>query len=362
MSRRSVSESVRNFFGCLPRTGMYAGLLVGLLAVAVGLSKYGLSPYSGWGNLFHVTQNYLQPQLDPSQDFILPNSGFSAFLGWVGVDSPQLWMSIQLSLVVAALVTPFLLVEVREHAGRLRVMFVILVGGPILPVLLEWVGSYDALTVLGLTIGAIARRALFRITGWLLVGFSHAELGIVALALLVAYRFVNDVRQDRFRNALRCIIFSLPPLLVTWAFTSVMVSNWGGATSRLALALANPLDNAYKFALVMPAMLFSVLGVLWLVLLRPRELHRKRSWSLVLIVGGMSLVLPFFLHDHTRVLGILSFPLVLSWILLLTERQAQGMWRRFSVAACVIPIPVFVAGTVMLGGLINFLTWRSLTA
>ena len=346
------------WFQPLPRQGLTAAVLVGMLAIAVGLIKYGISLYSGWGNLFEVTRNFTGPNLDPSQDFVLPNAGFAAFLGWVGVQSTQLWISIHVCVVIVALIAPFLMPRIRRQASLLRVVFVVIVGGPVLPVLLEWVGSYDSLTVLGLVLAALGQRHIVRIIGWTLVGVGHVELGFVAAALLIAYKFVNAPREDRIRQSGVDILVAAGPLLVMSVLTSALVASWGGASSRIDLALANPIDNAYKFALVMPAMLFSVLGVLWIILLRRSEIRRRRTWSLVLIVVAISLTLPFFFHDHTRVLGILSFPLTLAWIIDQSNRQASQIWSRFAVAAVIIPIPVFVMGSVMFGGIINFLTWR----
>ena len=361
MSTNGLVSRGRDRLKALPRQGLIAAGLVGMLAIAVGLLKYGISLYSGWGNLFEVTQNFKSPELDPSQDFVLPNAGFAAFLGWVGVRSTALWISIHVLLVVAALIAPFLMPRIRSHEHLVRVMFVVVVGGPILPVLLEWVGSYDSLTVLGLVLAALGRKNTVRIVGWTLVGVGHVELGFVAAALLIAYTAVNAPREDRIRKISVDALVAAGPLFVMFILTSALVATWGGASSRIDLALANPIDNAYKFSLVMPAMLFSVLGVLWLVLLRPREIRRRRTWSLVLIVMGISLTLPFLFHDHTRVLGILSLPLTLVWIVSQSRRQADLIWSRFAVAAVIIPIPVFVAGTVMFGGLINFLTWRVVT-
>ena len=360
----STSESVVGRKGrlqALPRQGLVAAALVGLLAIAVGLAKYGIGLYSGWGNLFEVTRNYTGPNLDPSQDFVLPNAGFAAFLGWAGVRSSHVWISIHVFLVLSALIAPFLMPRVRSRSWTLRVMFVVIVGGPVLPVLLEWVGSYDSVTVLGLVLAALGQKYAVKIIGWMLVGVGHVELGFVAAALLTAYTAMNAPRQDRIRRASADVLTAAGPLLVMFVLTTALVATWGGSSSRIDLALANPIDNAYKFALVMPGMLFSVLGVLWLILLRPREIRRRRTLSLILIVVAVSLTLPFLFHDHTRVLGILSFPLTLLWIVSQAKRQSDLIWNRFAIAAVIIPIPVFVAGTAMFGGLINFLTWRVVT-
>jgi hypothetical protein len=346
----------------LPSVGWQAAFLVGWLTVAVGLIKYGLGVYSGWGNLFHITLNYEQPSLDPSQSFVLPNAGFAAAIGVLGVQSSSTWITVHVLIALAAITAPFFSASVRNHSGRIRILFIVLVGGPILPVLLEWIGSYDPLTVLGLALVALARRTPIQVLGWLLVGVGHAELGMLAALLIITYRAINSDKGLRLMGVVRGFLIAAPPLVLTYLTMRQVVGIWGGATSRLDLALANPVDNAYKYALVMPAMLFSVMGIMWIIVLTKREIRRRRSLSLVFIVLAISLTLPLFLHDHTRVLGILAYPLVLLWMLDLTPRQCDRLWSRYSIAASIIPIPVFIAGTVMFGGVINFLTWRVVTA
>jgi hypothetical protein len=345
----------------LPKTGWSAAILLSLLALAIGIIKYGISLYSGWGNLFHVTLNPQQPSLDPSQDFVLPNAIFAAFLGLLGVETAPTWISIHLILALGALALPFFLTSVRSDSGRLRVLFILLVGGPIVPQMLQWVGSYDAFAVIGLTVVALTRAIPLAIIGWLMVGLAHAELGLAAAFMFIAYRAINEPVTQRVRRAFVDFLTAAPPLIVMLVITQAVVNGWGGSTSRIDLILANPFDNVYKFALVMPAMLFSVLGILWVILLRKSEIVKRRSWSLVAIVLLTSFTLPFALHDHTRVLGILMYPLVLTWLLSLNFRQRQRLWSRFAIAASIIPIPLFAIGTVAFGGIINLLTWRAIT-
>jgi hypothetical protein len=185
---------------------------------------------------------------------------------------------------------------------------------------------------------------------------------MLAALLIITYRAINSDKGLRLMGVVRGFLIAAPPLVLIYLTMRQVVGIWGGATSRLDLALANPVDNAYKYALVMPAMLFSVMGIMWIIVLTKREIRRRRSLSLVFIVLAISLTLPLFLHDHTRVLGILAYPLVLLWMLDLTPRQCDRLWSRYSIAASIIPIPVFIAGTVMFGGVINFLTWRVVTA
>ena len=147
----------------------------------------------------------------------------------------------------------------------------------------------------------------------------------------IGTRLTRDSARLQDRSQLGAT--AAPPLILMLLISQAVVNGWAGATSRIDLILANPFDNVYKFALVMPAMLFSILGILWLIHLRKNEIVKRRSWSLVAIVLLASFTLPFALHDHTRILGILMYPLVLTWLVSLHFRQRQRLWSRFAIAA-----------------------------
>ena len=175
----------------------------------------------------------------------------------------------------------------------------------------------------------------------------------------IGTRLTRDSARLQDRSQLGAT--AAPPLILMLLISQAVVNGWAGATSRIDLILANPFDNVYKFALVMPAMLFSILGILWLIHLRKNEIVKRRSWSLVAIFLLASFTLPIALHDHTRILGILMYPLVLTWLVSLHFRQRQRLWSRFAIAASIIPIPLFAVGTVTFGGIINLLSWRAIT-
>lgn len=356
-----MNSWVRNKWMSLPRSGVRAAALLAGLVVALGLAKYGLGLYSGASNLFSVTLSPWDPDLDPSQDFVLKNATFVFLLGLLGVTNSTMWIGIHVVLAVVALGLPFFFPIIRESPSRMRLMLIVLIGGPIVPVILGWIGAYDAFAVIGLATAVLARAWPFQVFGWFAVGFTHAELGLVAALVLILYRALVSERGTRLVCSLRTAMLSLPPLLLWLVVSSTLVDSWGGATSRLSLALANPSEKLYRFELVMPAMLFSILGITWLLVLRRDSLRQRSAVVLMAIALVLGLTVPLVLEDYTRVLGLLTFPLVLSWLLSLTHEHEERLWRTFSVAAMIIPVPVFIAGTVGFGGIITILMWRTVT-
>ena len=85
MRTQSLTYGVKRLWSRLPRSGVQAAVLLGGLVVALGMVKYGLGFYSGASNLFAVTLNPWDPDLDPSQDFVLRNATFVFLLGLLGV-------------------------------------------------------------------------------------------------------------------------------------------------------------------------------------------------------------------------------------------------------------------------------------
>lgn len=356
-----MANSVMTLLSRLPRSGVWAATILAGLVVALGMVKYGLGFYSGASNLFAVTQNPWDPGLDPSQDFVLRNATFVFLLGILGVTNSTVWIAIHVILAIAALALPFFFPTVRESPSTLRLLLLVMIGGPVVPVILGWIGAYDAFAVIGLAAAALARSRGAQIAGWFIVGFTHAELGLAAAGVLMLYQAFSKTRGMRATAVLRTAAVSLPPLVVWLVLTTMLVQSWGGSTSRLLLALANPGEKLYRFELVMPAMLFSILGVTWLFLLRRDTLRSRSGKVLALMSVALGLTVPFVLEDYTRVLGLLTFPLVLTWLLGLGRELQDRLWRTFAVAAVIIPIPVFIAGTVGFGGVITFLTWRTVT-
>ena len=334
--------------------------LLGALAIAIGMAKYGLGLYSGWPLLFGVTTNLEDPHavVDQSQDYLLRNASLAALLGMLGVRSSTLWLTIHVLVALAALMLPFLLQPVRRNRQTAMLVFIVIAGGPVLPLLLEWIGSYDAVTVLGLMLVAVSRDWRLRLLGWTLIAFTHSELGVVAFIALLAFRLIGGLLPFTPRAVALESLIALPALALGWVVTGAMVANWGGATSRVELFTTKFGEHMYLTALMMPMALFTCLAVTWFLVLQRRALALRSTRALIVVSLAVAFLVPLVAIDHTRIAGMVLLPLALTWVLSLPAEVTEGWGRIFGPIAAVLPVPVYLAGITLTSGLVNFLIWR----
>lgn len=342
-------------------------LLLGALAALVGIVKYGLVMWAGWPNLLEVAQNWKDPTagplVQPPQDYILANAAPSALIGMLGVTVPFAYVTLQVLLALLAIMLPFTMPVVRSSAEVSRLVFVMLAGGPVLALLLTWIGGYDTLCILGATIGVLARRSPIAGIGWSLFAIGHSTIALLAFMLWSTWLLLTSVTGAR-RGAWVRVAWGFSGVVAGSVITGVLVASWGGVTSRLEVYRLYPIDY-YVNALIagMPMILFSALGVGWIVLLDSRV---RRSRAALLITGSallLSFVLPVLALDQTRTIALVTFPLVLAWAAAVPGLYPDGtprrLWSRYAVASAIVPIVIVGTGEWMSSGWQSLLAWRS---
>lgn len=343
------------------------GSVLALVALGLGLLKYGIGLWSGWRNLHLVAVNWSDPHVAPElsgiQDYFLPNAGFSALLGLLGVEDRVVWLAIHVAVACVAVMSPLLMTAIRGNPPARRLVFLLIVGGPILPVLLTWMGNYDALLVVGLVVGATARSLPVAAVGWLLVGLGHGQLGFLAALAWVAVRLTSN-EVGRWREQVPRFGVALVANAAGYVVMSIVVDAWGGSTSRLYLNFEHDglVLHLQSFLTSMPFLLFSALGVGWLLLLRADVLRLRASRMLLVVVVLSVFLLPLVGVDHTRVVFLVMLPAVLAWAVevanYLGDDGVQGLWRTFLPAAVVVPVPMMVNGYLFNGGWWSYVAFR----
>jgi len=260
--------------------------------------------------------------------------------------------------VVIALLLPFLMPitrdgETRPHLPRL--LFVIVAGGAVAPVLLSWIGSYDALIVIAATIAALSRNRWFSAAGWCLLGVAHAAVALVALALWLPMAWVTRPHEEHRRRITR-LAMACVALAVGWLSIRAVSDAWGGSTDRWQLfRRLDPSDVLHAYAAGWPLVLFGALGVVWLIVLR-REVRRTVPGRLLLTEAVLSaFVLPLVAVDETRITVLCLLASTLTWAAW-TARMSPAtpavteQWRTYALAAAVVPVIVVWQGTVLYPG------------
>lgn len=342
-------------------------VLLGALLAAVGLAKYGLVMWPGWINLFQVAQNWQDPTVgslvQPPQDYVLANALPNVLLGALHLNAQPVYVSIQVALALVAIVLPFLMPAVRESAHTSRLAFTMLAGGPALALLLTWIGGYDTVCVIGATLAVLSRNRWSAAAGWLIFAVGHSTLGLVTFVCWIVLMQVGRLAGAE-RPFLARVLLNAAALIVGSGIVWVVTQSWGGITSRMDAFHLYPLSyygNAWIAG--MPLILFSALGVGWIVFL-DKSLRRSRAAITLLVLAlAMAIALPLVALDETRTLALVLTPLVLAWVG--SARRIHGdqllntLWSRYGLAAAIIPIVIVGSGQLLPFGLQSVLHWRA---
>jgi hypothetical protein len=218
-----------------------------------------------------------------------------------------------------------------------------------------WTGSYDPVIVLAGAVAALARNRWVQAGGWFILGVQHAPIAL--LSLVVWAMVVATLERGGGRG-------------VPWArFGLAGVATAAGAAVITGLADLWQLDQSRGdfldaiggptavMALYWPlawVTTFSVLGVVWFLLLdeRLRALPAARVLAVLALVIGV--VLPQLVLDHVRVPALVLLPPTLALVARLPEvlevEVRRRLVRRYLPIAVILPVILVWEGRVYLPG------------
>jgi hypothetical protein len=139
---------------------------------------------------------------------------------------------------------------------------------------------------------------------------------------------------------------------------------WGGATSRWTVfRLYEPSLYFNNLIATMPIVIFSALGVGWLVLL-DRQLVKSPVTKLLLAQGiAIPILISLVAVDQSRVTAVLLFAPTLVFVIhaheLFSEAELKRVWDRYLLAALIVPVPLFLMGSADMTGWQSILYWRA---
>jgi hypothetical protein len=316
-----------------------------LLIVTV---KYGIGLHPNWFRFSDAVETW--PDMAGSllavgDRALLSNSAHSWIAGALGLPGGGWYIALSLAMTAVALTLPYLMRHKPDEETFRRLALLAVVGGALAPVLLMWVGGYDALLVIGLTVGALARTPVIGGVGWFVAAATHSAVAIPAAAACIA--FVSISRHVSLRRGVSCATAAVAGLALGWLVMRVATDHWGGSTDRLALFHAIPYHLIIEsYLAAWPAILFSGLAFVW-VLLLSKPIRERTSTK---IFGTFAIIIvlltPMIAVDQTRITALLLVPLTLTWLdRLATEGLTlRRIWRRSILPAVVLPVPVVWMG------------------
>jgi len=332
------------------KTNRFALGLALLLLITVFM-KYGLSLHPNWFRFVNAAA--LWPDASDSllavgDRALLSNVAPSWVAGAIRATSDKSYIGWSAFLTSCALVLPLLIAAGPRNRSFAQLYFLVIAGGAIAPVLLMWVGGYDALLVCGLVIGTSARSRWVAAIGWFVAALTHSAVALPALLLWATFLLLTANPRPWMRSV-RSLWLPAGAVALGCLTIRQITDIWGGSTDRFTLFRAIPFDGILQaYAASWFWIIFSGLGITWVLILWPsiRRLHSTRMFAL--LAAGTVLVAPLIAVDETRITVLLLVPVTLTWIDAvsgsLSPDEFRPIWRRMLVPALLAPIPVVWIG------------------
>lgn len=276
------------------------------LVIAIAFLKSGIGIYP-------AMPFYKSVILNPfiAKDSYLFMSWLGSFLAWlIGVKH---YNSLIKLYFIFSLAFTFLFIRIafvnlsKEMARSSIVLFTIL---PISSLAYYWIG-YDSITLFLIMLAlAYPRYAIVTLVIGVCLGMQHFEESILAAAGLTLAILLNKFSGSALKYSLKfCFLWCLGIVIgklvlmgIFWHY-DIFIENGRGD------ALKNTLHIYwYEFFYNFYTIIYSVLGLGWLVALRYAEC-KKLAIPFFVPLFGLLLMLPM-VADQTRVLAVLIFPLI----------------------------------------------------
>lgn len=259
---------------------------------------------------------FSNPFNDPNAHYLFWN-WLSPFIAWLlGIKTWFRFFILHLIFAIA-FTTVFLWMIYdrfsKEEAVKSAIIFFAL---PVSGTAYYWVGT-DALTLLLFTsVAVVARKNYLVLLIGVMLGMQHFEQSIVASVALLTGISISRYRELDSPISMKCCLFLLTGIILGKLVLLSIIKVYGiPVNSGRPVWLEQHFWMVFKeFIFNVQTILYSVLGLGWLAILKFSKESRYPS-SLFIPLFGLLLLLPI-VQDQTRVLCIISFPLMLNFILL----------------------------------------------
>ena len=139
----------------------------------VCLLKYGAGVYPASDRMMALAQNmgnpHASPLLQPPDDFRLASPVSALLAGFLHLSGARAYLGVHLLLALGALCVPYAMAKVRRAPLLRTTITLLLIGGAIPAVLLNWVGGYDAVTIGAAAVAVLAEMTAVAALGWMLL-------------------------------------------------------------------------------------------------------------------------------------------------------------------------------------------------
>ena len=282
------------------------------------------------------------PFTDPLSDYLMWN-WLSPFLTWrLGIHSEQSFLYFHLLFSIAFTCIFIVRIWAQFQERDARTSLVIFAALPVSATAYFWIGMDSVTLLLMLLLLLVRRHAWIAMPIGVLLGMQHFEQGLVAFGALVLASLLSLCLKTRSEYSISWATASLAGVIFGKIVLLVIFSHYGihVNTGRLYVLQSYSRQCLGEFYYRWQYILWSVCGVGWIAVAKYIE-QGKATAPFVISLCGLTLLLPL-VQDQTRVLAIVSFPL-LTTFLLLNLRFLESLHGRLTSAIfglwVVIPYP-----------------------
>lgn len=325
--------------------------------IALSLIKYGAGLYPSW----NVSQSFAQHWRDPHSspllqgvnDFRLANPVSEVLAAWLHLTGARAFLAFHFVIALVAIAAPFALPAVRRSAELRLTIALLLIGGAIPAVLLNWVGSYDPVTIAAIAVAVLALNPVIAAVGWGLFAFNNSSEAAIAFGVFAIVLFA-----DQRRPALQRLVLAFGGLVAGYVLIQIVLSQWGGATDQFALT------SYYGYARLLasvenywPLIFVTTLGVGWIFLgFRDiRSLLPAQLFAGLAFLGSIVLV---FGLDVTRVISTVMWPGMILMAVIVVDRLPRA--RVHEILQQLLPFALLTVIVVVWDDQLLYAGWSSL--
>jgi len=287
------------------------------LALAVSFIKTGIWYMPNLEDWRAISLNpFRNPFTEPISRYLFWN-WLSPFLAWrLGIRSEQSFLYFHLLFSVAFTCTFIAFVWSHFEERDARTSLVIFLALPVSATAYLWVGMDSVTLALMLLLFVVRRHLWLTLVIGVLLGMQHFEQALVAFGALLVASFLSFVLNTKSEYPIRWAITSLVGVVLGKVVLILTFSHFGIDASFGRLYFLQQFYRLYIsfFYYHFQYIVWSVLGVGWIAVAKYAE-RGKIALPFLIVLSGLLLLLPF-VGDQTRVLSIVTFPLVATYLLL----------------------------------------------
>lgn len=314
------------------------------IALAVSFVKTGFWYIPNIEASWIISRNPFRNPFPDRPDFhYLVTSWLSPFLAWcLHIRNQQsfIYFHLLFSIAFTCIFIAFVWRECEDRDARTSI--VLFLALPVSTTAYFWISMDSVTLVLMLLLLLVRHRPWLALPIGTLLGMQHFEQGGVAFGALLAAWLVTFVLKTESQYSIQWAVASLGGVILGKIVLLAIFSHFGMHLNSGRLFIVQEAKDRFAVLLYyhFQYILWSVFGVGWIVVVKYAEQGKAAAHFLVALCGVLPLLA--LVGDETRVLSIVTFPLV-AVCLLLNPGFLRSLSGRFVAAIfglwLIVPYP-----------------------